>query len=99
MCGCQEHLFDDQAHTLQHKITAANHSLATSGKFGRQAGVLKPFDLKAKKLQVELEARKIYVHKEMTRADLQKLLDQVLKGVLRVPVLLLEKPRTRVGVT
>ena len=70
VCGCQEHLFDDQAHTLQYKWRTPQQlqTIATSGRFGRQAGVLKPFDLKVKELRMDLEARKIYVHKEMTRA-------------------------------
>ena len=94
VCGCQEHLFDDQAHTLQHKWRTPQQlqTLAISGRFGKQAGVLRPLDLKVKELKMELEARRIYVEKDMTRPLLQNLLDQELKGVLRVPALLLENP-------
>lgn len=54
MCGCQEHLFDDQAHTLQHKWRPPQQlqSVATGGKFGKLAGILQPFDnLKIKDLR------------------------------------------------
>ena len=42
VCGCQEYLFDDQAHTLQHKWRSPQqlHTLAISGRFGRQPGAL-----------------------------------------------------------
>ena len=94
VCGCQEHLFDDQAHTLQHKWRSPKElqTLATSGRFGRQAGVLRPFDLKVKELHSELVARGIVVDNKMLRADLQKSLDQILRGVIRVPALLLANP-------
>ena len=94
VCGCLECLFDDQAQTLQHEWRTPQplQTIATCGRFGKQAGVLRPFDLRVKELRMELEARQVFVDDKMTRADLQKLLDQVLKGVLRVPALLLENP-------
>ena len=50
VCGCQEHLFDEQAHILQHKWHTPQQlqTLATNGRFGRQAGVIKPFDMKVR---------------------------------------------------
>ena len=94
VCGCQEYLFDDQAHTLQHKWRTPQQlqTLAISGRFGKQAGVLRPLDLKVKELRMELEARRINFEKGDTRPALQNLLDRKLKGVLRVPALLLENP-------
>ena len=44
---------------------------ANPGRFGRQAGVLRPFDLKVKELRSELVARGIVVDNKMLRADLQ----------------------------
>ena len=86
--------FDDQAHTLQHKWRSPKElqTLATSVRFGRQAGVFRPFDLKVKELRSELVARGIVVDNKMLRADLQKSLDQILRGVIRVPALLLANP-------
>ncbi len=88
VCGSKENLFDDQAHTLQHKWRTPQQlqTVATSGKYGKKAGVLRPFDLKVKELQTELEARGL---DKMKRADLDTLFNQVLRGVSRVPALLL----------
>ena len=93
-CGCQEHLFDDQAHTLQHKWRSLKEmqTLATGGRVGSQPGALRPFDLKVKELRSELEARGMVVDNTMHRADLQKSLDKILRGVMRVPALLLSNP-------
>ena len=73
MCGCQEYLFDDQAHTLQHKWRSPQQlqTLAISGRFGRQPGALRPFDLRVKELRSELEARGVVLDSKMLRADLQ----------------------------
>ena len=89
VCGCQEYLFDDQAHTLQHKWRTPQELqiVATSGIFGRQAGVLRPFDLKVQQLRSEIAARGLVLDRKMLRADLQKVLDKTLKGVMRVLVL------------
>lgn len=58
-CGCKESLFDDQAHSLffEWRSIKQLQSLATSGTFGKQAGLLKPFDLKVGELKMELAAR------------------------------------------
>jgi hypothetical protein len=94
VCGSQLNLFDDQAHTLQHKWHTPQQlqTIAISGRYGRQAGVLKPFDLKVKELRTELEARGILVDSTMKRGDLDTLLNEVLRGVSRVPALLLTNP-------
>ncbi len=93
-CGCQGHLYDDQAHALQHKWRNPQElqTVATSGRYGRQAGVLKPFHLKVNELRTELEARGIYIDRTMKRPELDKLLEQTLRGVVRVPALLLTNP-------
>ena len=94
VCGSHVNLFDDQAHMLQQKWRTPQElqAIATSGIYGRQAGVLKPFDLKVKELRTELEARGIFVTSQMKRPDLDDLLTQVLGGVTRVPALLLTNP-------
>ena len=94
VCGSHVNLFDDQAHMLQQKWRTLQElqAIATSGIYGRQAGVLKPFDLKVKELRTELEARGIFVTSQMKRPDLDDLLTQVLRGVTRVPALLLTNP-------
>ena len=88
-------MFNDQAHTLQPRWRSLKelHTVATSGLCGKQAGVLRPFkDLKLDDLQSELEARLVFVHDKMPKAELQQLLDQILKGVAQVPALLLTNP-------
>ena len=68
VCGCLEGMFADQAHTLQHKWRTPQQlqTIATSGRYGKQAGVLRPLDLKLKEqFLLELKARKFYVHKKM----------------------------------
>lgn len=95
MCGCQEHLFDDQAHSLQHRWRPLQQlqMLATGGKFGRQAGSLRPLDnLKVQELRAELEARGAVLEGKVLKADLQRSLDLTLRGVSRVPALLLTSP-------
>ena len=94
MCGTKEHLFNDQAHTLQPKWRNVQQlqTVATSGMYGRQAGVLHPFELKVRELRSELEARVFFLDDKMLRSDLDFLLEQVLKGVSRVPALLLNNP-------
>ena len=94
VCGCQEYLFDDQAHTLQHKWRSPQQlqTLALSGRFGRQPGALRPFDLRVKELRSELEARGVVLDSKMLRADLQIKLNEILRGVARVPALLLTNP-------
>ena len=94
VCGCKEFMFDDQAHSLSHgwRTPGDLQTIATAGTFGKQAGVLQPFDLRVNQLKSELEARGIAFTKEMLRADLQDLLTEALRGVARVPALLITNP-------
>ena len=91
VCGCQEYSIDDQAHTLQHKWRSPQQlqTLAISGRFGRQPGALRLFDLRVKELRSELEARGVVLDSKMLRADLQIKLNEILT---RVPALLLTNP-------
>ena len=92
VCGCQEHLFNDQAHTLQHKWRTPQQlqTLATNGRFGKQPGVLRPLDLKVKELWMEVEARGIFVDNNMKRADLRY--TRPLKGSYKFPPCFLQTP-------
>lgn len=94
VCGCNECLFDDQALSLFHewRTPAQLQSIATNGTFGKQAGVLQPFNLKVNELRMELGARGITADKKVLREDLQRTLDETLRGVARVPALLLTNP-------
>lgn len=94
-CGCQEHLYDDQAHCLQRRwrLPQQLQSVATNGKLGDRPGIIHPFDnLRVNELRSELEARGVVLEDKVYRADLQKSLDLILKGVSRVPALLLTNP-------
>ena len=92
-CGCNEQMFDDQAHSLVYKWRSLHElqSLATGGRFGKQAGMLHPFELKVDGLRAELGVRGVCTN-DMLRDDLQKCLEQTLLGVIRVPALLLTNP-------
>ncbi len=94
-CGCNERMFGDQAHSLflEHRTLEQLQSLAIGGKLGERAGVLCPFDnLKVQELRTELGARGIHIDKSMLKDDLQKTLNEILRGVMRVPALLLTDP-------
>ena len=85
--GVPLYLSDDQAHILQHKWWTPQQlqTVATSGRYGRQAGVLK---LKVKKFRTELEAKGFFLDDSMKRA-LRNLIE---RGVNRVPALFLTNP-------
>ena len=94
-CGCKEFLFNDQAHTLFHDWRPLKQlqSLATGGTFGKHAGILRPFDkLKVDELKRELAARGVYLEMGVLKDELQVMLDNILRGVIRVPALLLINP-------
>lgn len=94
-CGCKEYLFSDQAHTLCHDWRQLKElqSLATGGTFGRNAGVLRPFhNLRVGELKRELRARSVHIDEKMLKANLQEEMDNILRGVVRVPALLLTNP-------
>ena len=76
-------MMDDIAYSLRCmcRSLADLQSLAVGGKYGKQAGIIRPFQsLNAQQLQEELRARNIY-HTFTTKCDLQKELSRVLKGV------------------
>lgn len=94
-CGCKETLFSDQAHALAHVWRPLDtlQSLATGGTFGKQPGVLRPFDsLRVNKLKRELGARGVYLKEGLRKDVLQRKLDDILRGVASVPALLLTAP-------
>lgn len=76
----------------KYRTLADLQSVALDCKYGKQVGAIRPFQrLNAKELQEELRARNVY-HTCTTKRDLQKELARVLKGVQRVPTLLLDNP-------
>ncbi len=94
-CGCKEALFSDQAHALLHPWRPLKQlqSLATGGTLGKQAGMLRPFHtLKIKDLKDELQARGVQIMNGVKKHELQMELDEILRGVIRVPALLLANP-------
>lgn len=94
-CGCKETLFSDQAHALLHAWRPLKQlqSLATGGTFGKHAGILRPFqNLKVRELKSELQARGVHLEKGVLKDELQLKLDDILRGVNRVPALLLTNP-------
>ena len=67
-------------------------SLATQGVYGKQAGVIRPFEaLKVDELRQELSCRTI-LDTSMTKPVLQEMLEQLLRGVTSVPALFLTNP-------
>jgi hypothetical protein len=67
-------------------------SLATEGVYGKQAGVIRPFEaLKVDELRQELSCRGI-LDTSMTKPVLHEMLEQLLRGVASVPALLLTNP-------
>lgn len=95
VCGCNECMFDDQAHSLYYtwRIPQQLQTLATEGILGKQPGVMRPFDhLKVNDLRQELQARGLNIDKKEKKDVLQKSLDQILRGTAQVPALLLTNP-------
>ena len=85
---------DDQAHDLRCTLRSFRdlQDIEVSGTFGKQLNVLKPCDqLLVAQLKQELLARKVYEvdHKML---ELRAILVITLKGVQRVPSLLLLNP-------
>ena len=94
-CGCEEGLFSDQAHALLHpwRTLQQLQSLATGGSFGKQAGALHPLQyLKVGELRRELQSRGVRFAQGTKKDELQHQLDDILRGVIRVPALLLTNP-------
>ena len=93
-CGCKDTMMDDQAHALRCNLWSVRdlQNIAVSGTFGKQPNILKPFDqLLVAQLKQELLARKHYDinHK---KPELRAILVDILKGVQRVPSLMLLDP-------
>ena len=87
-------MFNDQAHSLQYKWRDLHtlQATAVSGIYGKEAGVIKPFDnLKVAQLRRELTARGTR-DTSGKKEVLREMLDCILKGVMRVPALLLPNP-------
>ena len=93
-CGVHEVMMDDLAHTLQHSWRSLYdiQHIAIAGKLGRQQGELKPFELlRAQQIREELHARGS-VDTDKRKDDLEAMLKGILKGIQRVPTLLLLNP-------
>ena len=93
-CACKQSMFEDFAHTVHCEWRSLNEiqKIATSGKYGKQAGQLKPLDsLLVAQLREELHARSVY-DTDKCKPELQIMLTNILMGIQRVPTLLLLNP-------
>ena len=93
-CGCKDTMMDDQAYALRCTLRSFGdlQGIAVSGTFGKQPNILKPFDqLLVAQLKQELLARKVY-EIDKKKPELRAILVDILKGVQRVPSLLLLNP-------
>jgi hypothetical protein len=90
-CGCESHMMDDFAYSMRCTCRSLSdlQAVALAGKYGKQPGVIRPFQTLS--TREELRARNVY-HMCTTKRSLQKELARVLKGVQRVPTLLLQNP-------
>jgi hypothetical protein len=71
--------------------------VAIAGKWGKQPGSIRPFDrLTSTQLKKELRARKIYDFGP-TKKDVKERLNEHLRGIQRVPSLLLHNPTQHIG--
>ena len=94
-CGCRDGKMQDLAHALQCKWRSLTdlQSLVLAGKYGNSPGRLKPFDnLKVNELRQELEARGCNTAGKL-KQQMQAELDSILKGVQRVPTVLVSHPQ------
>ena len=93
-CGCESHMMDDTAYSFRCECRSLSdlQAIALAGKYGKQKGVVRPFTgLTTEQLQSELRARNVF-HIHTTKSELQDEINRVLKGVQRVPTLLLDNP-------
>lgn len=93
-CGCLTDRMDDLAHVLRCPLRtlAELQNLILEGKYGKQAGILKPFDkLKKAELQEELRKRGA-LNVNLDKKELTSTLTAVLKGAQRVPTILISNP-------
>ncbi len=93
-CGCNSKRMDDLAHAFRFHCRSAKdlQTVALKGKFGKQQGLLKPFDgLCAAQIKEELRARCVF---DLTgnKNELTVRLQNELLGVQGVPSLLVTKP-------
>ena len=98
-CGCHSECMDDLTIALQCSWRSFSdlQSLALNGKYGNTPNGIKPFEsLNKLQLQQELRSRNIY-HGAKTKKDLMAILFKTLKGVQRVPTLLLGNPTEELG--
>ena len=89
-CGCKSTLYNDQAHVLVRKWRLLEQlcSIAVGGVFG-----IRPFQKLTKDdIRRELRARGVPVDDEMKKDELHLILDNTLRGVARVPALLITNP-------
>ena len=87
-------MVDDLAHTLQLPWRGLQdiQQVAILGKWGKQAGKLKPVDkLKVQQIREELHARN-YFNTDKNKDELEDTLKQILKEVQHVLTLLLLNP-------
>ena len=85
---------EDIAHAYAQKWCTLSdiQEIAMGGKFGCQSGVLEPFKtLSIDQLQQELRMRDIY-HTSKTKKEAEAVLTDTLKGVQRVPSILITNP-------
>ena len=95
-CGCKSYMMDDQAHALActTRTTEELQSVAIQGVLGRVPCIIKPLYVKhlsIAEIRQELRARGV-ADVDRLREEVQPLLQDMLKGVQRVPSLLLLKP-------
>ena len=97
-CGCHSECMDDLTVALQCSWRSFSdlQSLASNGKYGNTPNAIKPFESLNKLQLQELRSRNIY-HDAKTKKDLMAILVKNLKGIQRVPTLLLENPTEELG--
>ena len=85
---------EDIAHACTQKWCTVSdiQQIAIKGKFGRQSGVLEPFKfLSLDQVQQELRVHNIY-HTSKTKKEAEAVLTDTLRGVQRVPSILITNP-------
>lgn len=94
-CGVRDVMMGDFAHTsqLQWRSLHDLQAIATAGKFGKIPNKPKPFEsLLISDLREELHSRNDYDTDKVKKSVLRDRLDDILRGVQRVPTLLLSDP-------
>ncbi len=98
-CGCKDIMYSDQAHALQCHWRSLQElqELAVGGVYGSKPGATKPFEkLLVAELREELKARGVF-DIDRLKPELQQELTEILRGIQRVPALLLENPKQQLG--